>query len=74
MKHSHKKNYMKLKKTANKIASKTVPIVEKGISTVFGAINKGVSLGVNSVKSISKKVNINKKRRTRRRNRSYKKH
>ena len=64
-------------KHSRKRGNKVVPIVEKGISTVFGTMSKGVNLGVKGVKlgvkgvkTVTNKIGITKKRRSKRRTRT----
>ena len=59
---------------AKGVAKETIPIVEKGVSAVYGTMNTGFNLGVKGVKnvgkgmkSLKKKISGGKRRRTRRR-------
>jgi len=38
---------------AKKATSKSIPIIENGVSAVYGTFNKGLDLGVKGVKNIS---------------------
>ena len=61
-------------KTVGKVAKGSVPIIEKGVSAVYGTMATGFDLGVKGVKSVTKGVKTvargvkigSKKRRTRR--------
>jgi hypothetical protein len=61
-------------KTVGKAAKESVPIIEKGVSAVYGTMATGFNLGVKGVKSVAKGVKTvargvkkgSKKRHTRR--------
>lgn len=55
----------KVGNTAKVLAVKTVPIVENGISKIYGTIVNGFNLGVKGVKGITSKMS--KKRHSKRR-------
>jgi hypothetical protein len=46
---------------AKKVAVKSIPIVEKGVSVVYGTMATGFDLGVKGVKGVAKGI-TNKKR------------
>jgi hypothetical protein len=48
---------------AKKATTKSIPVIEKGVSAVYGTFNKGLDLGVKGVKNIS---GMSRSRRTRR--------
>lgn len=49
---------------AKKATTKSVPIIEKGVSAVYGTFNEGLNLGVKGVKNLS---NVARKTRRHRR-------
>jgi len=53
--------------TAKNIAVNTAPVVEKGVSTVYGTLASGFNLGKNVAKNIIKNKTKKHSRRTRRR-------
>jgi hypothetical protein len=53
--------------TAKGVAVKSAPIIEKGVSKIYGTMAKGFDLGVKGVQGITSKMT--KKRRTMRRRR-----
>uniref|UniRef100_A0A6C0ES58 Uncharacterized protein n=1 Tax=viral metagenome TaxID=1070528 RepID=A0A6C0ES58_9ZZZZ len=57
-------------KTAKIVAQKSAPIVEEGVSTVYGALATGFDMGIKGAKGIAKRVS--KKRRVHN-NKSHKK-
>jgi hypothetical protein len=50
---------------AKKVVVKTVPVVEKGISTVYGTLASGFNLGVKGVNSFMKMSKKHKRRKSR---------
>ena len=44
-------------KTAGVVAKETIPIVEKGVSAVYGTLASGFNLGVSGAKNVAKGVN-----------------
>lgn len=47
------------------VAKETLPIVEKGVSAVYGTMATGFNLGVKGAKVVSNKIkSVSKKRRT----------
>jgi phage-related protein len=51
---------------AKDVAEETIPIVEKGVSNVYGAMSTGFNLGVSSAKKVGKSMkNISKRKLTR---------
>jgi hypothetical protein len=58
--------------TAKNVAVKSAPIIEKGVSTVYGTLATGFDLGVKGAKGIASGVkNMTKRRRTRRHRKSH---
>jgi hypothetical protein len=54
-------------RTAKVVAVKTVPIVEKGVSNIYGALVTGFDMGVKGVKGVSKRMSkMSRKKRSRR--------
>ena len=51
---------------AKGIAIKSVPIIEKGVSSVYGTMSTGLDLGVKEAKIVAKGISKTKKRRIRR--------
>jgi len=49
---------------AKSITSKSIPIVEKGVSVVYGTMAKGFDLGVKGARGMTKK--LSKKRKSKR--------
>ena len=49
--------------TARKVASASIPIVEKGVSVVYGTMATGFDLGVKGAKTVAKGVKIVSKKR-----------
>ena len=48
---------------AKTVAEETIPIVEKGVSNVYGTMNTGFNLGVSSAKKVGKSIkNISNKK------------
>jgi hypothetical protein len=47
---------------AKNVASASIPIIEKGVSAVYGTMSSGLDLGVKGVESISKKYSHSKSR------------
>lgn len=58
--------------TAKKVATASIPVIEKGVSVVYGTMATGLDLGVKGAKTITK--NVYKKRRTRRRHTRHRRH
>jgi hypothetical protein len=54
---------------AKDVAKETLPIVEKGVSAVYGSLATGFNLGVKGAKNVSNKI-----KSVSRNKRSYKKH
>ena len=54
------------------VAVKTLPIVENGVSVVYGTIAKGTNLGVKGVQNVAK--GITKRKRSRRHRKSRRRH
>jgi hypothetical protein len=59
---------------ASNVAKETIPIVEKGVSAVYGTMNTGFNLGVKGaenvgkgIKSLKKRMSAGKRKHTRRR-------
>ena len=53
----------------------SIPVVENGVSTVYGTMANGIDLGVRGVKTVARGVNLNtKKRHTRRHKHSTKRY
>jgi hypothetical protein len=51
-------------KTAKNVASVSIPIVEKGVSAVYGTMASGFDLGIKGVKKVAKGVKkISRKRK-----------
>jgi hypothetical protein len=48
--------------TAKNVASASIPVIEKGVSAVYGTMATGLDLGVKGAKSIAK--GMSKRRRT----------
>lgn len=44
------------------LAKKSVPVVEKGVSAVYGTMSTGFDLGVKGVKTVANSVKMSKKR------------
>ena len=44
------------------LVKKSVPVVEKGVSAVYGTMSTGFDLGVKGVKSVANSVKMSKKR------------
>ena len=49
---------------AKKVAVKSIPIVEKGVSVVYGTMATGFDLGVKGAKTFAKGVSITNKKRS----------
>ena len=52
-------------KTAKVVAVKAVPIVENGVSKVYGTMVEGFDLGVKGVRGLTSKMSKSKRRRHR---------
>lgn len=48
---------------AKGVVVKSSPIVENGVSTVYGTMSNGINLGVKGVKTVAKELNMNTKKR-----------
>ena len=58
---------------AKGVVVNSIPVVENGVSTIYGTMVNGIDLGVRGVKTVARGVNLNaKKRHTRRHKRSTK--
>lgn len=57
---------------AKGVAVNSIPVIENGVSTVYGTMSNGLDLGVRGVKTVARGVYLNKKRRTRRHKHSSK--
>ena len=66
------KGLKKVGTAAKDIAVKSAPIVENGVSIVYGTMAKGFDLGVQGVKTISK--GMSKKKRSKKGGRKGKRH
>lgn len=51
---------------ATGVAKKTVPVIEKGVSVVYGTMATGLDLGLTGAKTISNRVRSSKRRSHRR--------
>ena len=59
---------------AKNVATASIPVVEKGVSAVYGTMASGFDLGIKGVKSVSKSVKtMSKKRKSRRSHKGGKK-
>lgn len=56
--------------TAKDVAVASIPIVEKGVSAVYGTMATGLDLGVKGVKSVSQRLKSRSLARSRSRSRS----
>jgi hypothetical protein len=56
------KGLMKVGTTAKGVAVKSAPIIENGVSVVYGTMAKGFDLGVQGVRTVAK--GISKRRRS----------
>jgi VIT1/CCC1 family predicted Fe2+/Mn2+ transporter len=59
-------------KTAKGVAKKSLPVIEKGVSAVYGTMVSGLDLGIKGARSVSKKISTMGKtsRRKKRSNKS----
>jgi phage-related protein len=58
---------------AKGVVVKSSPIIENGVSTVYGTMASGIDLGVKGVKTVAKGLNMKtKKRRTKHNKRKHK--
>jgi hypothetical protein len=57
--------------TAKNVAIKTAPVVEKGVSVVYGTLEKGLELGVKGTKNVVGKVQNMSKKRSGKKRRKY---
>lgn len=55
----------KVGKTAKDVANASIPIVERGVSAVYGTMATGLDLGVKGVKSVTKGISKRKHSRSR---------
>jgi hypothetical protein len=62
------KSLKKVGETAKNVAKSSVPVIEKGVSAVYGTMATGLDLGVKGARSIARGVSKSRKSRT------YKKH
>jgi hypothetical protein len=70
------KNLTKIGVAAKNITEKSIPIVEKGVSAVYGTMATGFDLGVKGAKSVARGVKrMTRKKRSKRRHnkKSYRK-
>jgi hypothetical protein len=51
--------------TAKNVAQASIPIVEKGVSAVYGTMATGLDLGVKGVETVSNKLKIARRSRSR---------
>jgi hypothetical protein len=58
---------------AKGITKKTIPIINDGVSTVYGTMSNGLDFGVRSVKSVARGLNSKTKKRRSKRNKRSKK-
>ena len=58
--------------TAKEVAIKSAPIVEKGVSVVYGTMAKGFDLGIQGVKTVAK--GMSKRRHSKKGGRKGKRH
>lgn len=59
------KGLKKVGTTAKDVAKASIPIVEKGVSVVYGTMATGLDLGVKGVKSVAKGMSKRKHSRSR---------
>lgn len=58
---------------AKGVAVNSIPIVQNGVSTVYGTMSNGIDLGLRGVNTVARGINLNaKKRHTRRHKHSTK--
>jgi hypothetical protein len=57
------KGLTKIGSVAKGVAKESVPIVEKGVSTVYGTLATGFNMGEKGVKMVTKGITKNKRRR-----------
>ena len=50
-------------KTAKVVAVKSAPVIESGVSKIYGTMVQGFDLGVKGVKGLTSKMSISKRRR-----------
>jgi hypothetical protein len=55
---------------AKGVAKNSLPVIENGVSTVYGTLANGLDLGVTGVKTVARGVNMKTKKRHTRRNKS----
>ena len=53
----------KVGNVAKKVVSKSTPIIEKGVTTLYGTMATGFDLGVKGVKNVAKTVSRTTKKR-----------
>jgi hypothetical protein len=74
------KGLQKVGSTTKNLASEAVPIVEKGVSVVYGTMNTGFNLGIKGAKTLAKgvkkatKKNLMRKQQKTRKQRKTRKH
>ena len=66
------KGLKNLGSTAKEVAIKSAPIVEKGVSVVYGTMAKGFDLGIQGVKTVAK--GMSKRRHSKKGGRKGKRH
>jgi len=59
------KSLTKVGNTAKDVAEVSIPVIEKGVSAVYGTMATGLDLGVKGVKSVAKGVSKRKRSRSR---------
>lgn len=59
------KSLKKIGHTAKDVAEASIPIVEQGVSAVYGTMVTGLDLGVKGVKRVTKSINKRKRSRSR---------
>jgi len=52
--------------TAKGVAIKSAPVIEKGVSAVYGTMASGLDLGVEGAKTVARGMSKSKRRRSRR--------
>jgi hypothetical protein len=53
---------------AKDVAETSIPVIQTGVSTVYGTMANGFDLGIKGVKTVARGVNLNTKKRHSRRN------
>ena len=59
---------------AKKVAVKSIPIVEKGVSVVYGTMATGFDLGVKGAKTVAKGISNKKRSKRHRKSRKTRRH